>query len=181
MIGVLGGAGAFTAIRCIGKRAHPLTPTNYFSLWTAIVSGGVLALAPVFNYEQPQVHFDIPHSLRQWMLLLGTVACGFLLQLLLTMGLRGDKTNRAALMSYTGMLWAAGFDKWVFGHEMGRMSLMGCVLIVGSALWVVVSKSEASPKDCRNDIESVGSEDEIETDSLLGSTDVEDEESLEKR
>jgi drug/metabolite transporter (DMT)-like permease len=33
LIGVLGAAGAFTTIRWIGKRAHPLISVNYFATW----------------------------------------------------------------------------------------------------------------------------------------------------
>jgi drug/metabolite transporter (DMT)-like permease len=36
MLGVLGAACAFTTIRWIGKRAHPLLSVNYFAAWYAI-------------------------------------------------------------------------------------------------------------------------------------------------
>ncbi len=38
MIGVLGASGAFTTIRWIGKRAHPLISVTYFSVWCTLVS-----------------------------------------------------------------------------------------------------------------------------------------------
>jgi hypothetical protein len=57
-------------------------------------------------------------------------------------------------MVYTNMLFAAAFDKWIFGHEMGPMSLAGCGLIVGSALWVAVSRKEQRPEDAA-DVEAV--------------------------
>jgi hypothetical protein len=39
------------------------------------------------------------------------------------------------------IVFAAAFDKWVVGHEMGAMSLAGRALIVGSAVWVVLTKN----------------------------------------
>lgn len=50
------------------------------------------------------------------------------------------KSNRATAMIYTQMLFAAGFDKWVFGRTMSGWSVVGCGLIVGSALWAVLGK-----------------------------------------
>lgn len=38
MLGVVGAAGAFTTIRWIGKRAHPLISVNYFATWCTLVS-----------------------------------------------------------------------------------------------------------------------------------------------
>jgi len=44
------------------------------------------------------------------------------------------------------MLFAAGFDRWIFGHEMGVTSVIGCGLIVGSALWAALTKKEKEEK-----------------------------------
>ncbi|KAI0384908.1 hypothetical protein F5Y04DRAFT_223038 [Hypomontagnella monticulosa] len=142
LIGVLGAAGAFTTLRCIGKRAHPLISVNYFSTWCVIVTTTTLTLAPVLDYGQPDLHFELPHSARQWGLLLGVGVCGLLMQMLFTAGLAAERSNRATAMTYTHMLFAAAFDRFVFGHVMGWVSLSGCGLIVGSALWAALSKKE---------------------------------------
>lgn len=66
-------------------------------------------------------------------------ACGMGTQLLLTLGLGGETTsNKAPAMVYTGMLWTAGFDRWVFGTEMYWTSIVGCGLIVGGAAWIAL-------------------------------------------
>lgn len=153
LIGVLGGSGAFTTIRWIGTRAHPLISMNYFSTWVLFVSTSVLSLAPVLDIGQPHIRFGLPHNGRQWLLLAAIGVCGFTTQFLLTAGLGGGGSNRATAMVYTGMLFAAAFDKWVFGLEMGALSLVGCGLIIGSALWVALSKKENVMKDDRADIE----------------------------
>ncbi|KAI6085091.1 hypothetical protein F4821DRAFT_241534 [Hypoxylon rubiginosum] len=153
LLGVLGGAGAFTSLRWIGKRAHPLTSINYFSAWCVVVSTTTLTLAPVLDYGQPEFRLDLPHSLRQWAFLIFIGVCGLIMQVLITAGLAAEKSNRATAMTYTHMLFAAAFDRYVFGQVMGWMSLAGCGLIVGSALWVVFTKKEEPPKKDMDDVE----------------------------
>ncbi len=43
-------------------------------------------------------------------------------------------------MVYTHMLFRRRFRQVVFGHEMDKVSLGGCGLIIGSAVWVALSK-----------------------------------------
>ncbi|KAI0843694.1 hypothetical protein F5Y06DRAFT_255592 [Hypoxylon sp. FL0890] len=155
LLGVLGAAGAITTLRCIGKRAHPLISVNYFGTWCVIVTTTVLSLAPIFDYEQPELHLEFPNSIRKWALLLVIGACGLIMQMLMTAGLASEKSNRATAMIYTHMLFAAAFDRWIFGHIMGWMSLTGCGLIVGSALWVALTKKEGKHENGNNgDVET---------------------------
>lgn len=69
LLGVLGAAGAYTTIRWIGKRAHPLISVNYFSIWCTIVSGIALLVVP-------SIGFQAPHTFFQWVLLIGIGICG---------------------------------------------------------------------------------------------------------
>ncbi|KAK0634924.1 hypothetical protein B0T17DRAFT_483134 [Bombardia bombarda] len=142
LIGVMGAAGAYTMIRWIGKRAHPLISVNYFAVWCTIVSTTALTAAPLMGVGQPGIRFGLPASAYQWLLLLSLGLSGFIMQFMLTSGLGGEKSNRATAMLYTHMLFAAGFDRWVFGHRMGAVSLVGCGLILGSAMWAALSKME---------------------------------------
>jgi drug/metabolite transporter (DMT)-like permease len=147
LVGVLGAAGAYTTIRYIGKRAHALITVTYFSVWSTLVSTAALLFSPLLHIgqsEPPRVNFEglLPSSGYEWFLLLSLGACGFIMQFMMTAGIGGEKSNRATAMVYTHMLFAAGFDKWVFGHQMGVVSLVGCGLIVGSALWAALGKKE---------------------------------------
>lgn len=72
MIGVLGAAGAFTTIRWIGKRAHPLISVNYFAVWCTIVS--VVAM-----FAMPGVGFLLPNNLKDWCYLVFLGICGFVM------------------------------------------------------------------------------------------------------
>lgn len=140
LLGVLGGAITIMVLRKIGKRAHPLISVNYFSLWCTIVTTVVLSVAPAVDYNQPELAFALPDSARQWAMLLFVAICGFFTQFLLTAGLSGESSNRATAMTYTHMLFAVTFDRLIFGHTMGWVSVTGCAMIVGSALWVVLAK-----------------------------------------
>ncbi|KAM7183322.1 integral membrane protein duf6 [Rhypophila sp. PSN 637] len=156
LVGVLGAAGAFSAIRVIGTRAHPLISVTYFSVWCTIVSSTALVVAPLLNIGQPDIKFGLPASAYQWFLLIALGICGFFMQFMLTSGLGKDaKSNRANAMVYTHMLWAAGFDRFIFGHEMSGLSLAGCGLIIGSALWVALAKKDSGEKKL-NDVEGDG-------------------------
>ncbi|KAF7550818.1 hypothetical protein G7046_g7905 [Stylonectria norvegica] len=155
LLGVLGAAGAFTALRTIGKRAHPLISVNYFGVISTIISVSVLVLAPALDIGQPTLRWLTPATLKQWMLLLPLGILGFIMQYLLTAGLGSDKSNKANAMVYTHMLFAASFDRWVFGHRMGLMSAMGCTLILGSAIGVVLTKKAPAPK-AADDVERQG-------------------------
>lgn len=72
MLGVLGAAGAYTTMRWIGKRAHPLISVNYFATWCTIVS--VVAI-----FALPDVDFLLPSSLLDWCYLVFLGICGFVM------------------------------------------------------------------------------------------------------
>lgn len=147
LLGVFGAAGAFTTLRAIGKRAHPLISVNFFAMSSTVICVTVLTLAPAMDIGQPVLSWTTPPTAKQWILLLTLGALGFIMQYLLTAGLAGDKSNKANAMVYTHMIFAASFDRWVFGHHMGLMSFLGCALILGSAIGVVMmKKTPRAPK-----------------------------------
>ena len=149
LLGVIGAACAYTTIRWIGKRAHPLISVNYFAAWSTIVS--TVALIAV-----PGIGFRLPASPRQWVYLLFLGACGFIMQFLLTAGLAHEKSSRATNMVYTQMLFALAFDKLVWNTTPGLLSIIGSSLILGSALYVAVLNNKAKDQgghDGRDDEE----------------------------
>ncbi|KAF7543186.1 hypothetical protein G7Z17_g10939 [Cylindrodendrum hubeiense] len=156
LLGVLGAAGAFTALRTIGKRAHPLISVNYFGVISTIIALLALGLAPVLDIDQPGLKWTTPSTAKQWLLLLPLGIMGFVMQYLLTTGLGSDKSNRANAMIYTHMLFAVSFDRWVFGHRMDLMSGAGCTLILGSAIGVVFMKKTPPEKSPSDDEERLG-------------------------
>lgn len=151
LLGVLGAAGAYTTIRWIGKRAHPLISVNYFATWCTIVS-------IVMMLALPGVGFLLPRSLRDWCYLIFLGICGFIMvryflplsgsftnarqQFLLAAGLQYEKSSRATNMVYMQMLFALSFDKLIWGTTPGAISIIGSSLILGSAIYVAMHKED---------------------------------------
>lgn len=133
LTGVLGSAMAFTAMRWIGKRAHPLLSVNYFCVWCTIVSATAMLILP-------GVEFLLPANLVEWGYLIFLGLCGFAMQFLLSAGLQHEKSSRATNMVYTQMLFALIFDKLVFGTKPTLLSLLGSSLILGSAIYIAIQK-----------------------------------------
>jgi drug/metabolite transporter (DMT)-like permease len=72
LIGVLGSACAYTTIRWIGKRAHPLISVNYFAAWCFLVS-------IVMQAVLPGVGFVLPADMKEWGYLIFLGVCGFIM------------------------------------------------------------------------------------------------------
>lgn len=140
MVGVLGAVTAFTTIRWIGKRAHPLISVNYFAAWSTLVS-------ITLQFALPGVGFLLPSDLKEWGYLLFLGTCGFIMQFLLAAGLSYEKSSRATNMTYTQMLFALTFDKLIFDHTPGWMSIIGSSLILGSAIFVAMQKDVGQSKE----------------------------------
>ncbi|KAJ5741900.1 hypothetical protein N7533_011309 [Penicillium manginii] len=145
-IGVLGAAGAYTSIRMIGRRAHPLVSVTYFSSVTTIIS--LLAMLLL-----PSVEFRVPGTRTEWGFMVGLGVCGFLLQFLLTAGLSyvppksvggrgrgrgGRQGSKATSMVYTQMLFALFYDKVVWGTTLDGVAWVGSGLILACAVYVAV-------------------------------------------
>ncbi|RYN29528.1 hypothetical protein AA0117_g5600 [Alternaria alternata] len=157
MLGVIGAAGAYTTIRWIGKRAHPLISVNYFATWCTIVS--IVAMFTI-----PGVGFLLPNSPRDWCYLIFLGVCGFVMQFLLAAGLQYEKSSRATNMVYMQMLFALAFDKLVWGTTPGALSITGSSLILGSAIYVAMNKEAPTKK-----VEPMGRGDDEEERGLISS------------
>lgn len=134
LVGVVGAASAFTTIRWIGKRAHPMLSVNYFAAWTTVLSASVLLL-------YPGIDFQLPATLREWVLLLFLGVSGFTMQILFTAGLQQEKNSRATNMVYTQMLFAVLFDKLVWNSTLGVWSIVGSSIILTSAIYIAMHNS----------------------------------------
>ncbi|TQV97582.1 hypothetical protein V2A60_006672 [Cordyceps javanica] len=140
LLGVFGAAGAFTTLRAIGKKTHPLISVNVFATVSTLMCATILCAAPALNVSQPTLQWKFSYTVKQLLLIVLISFFGLVMQFLLTAGLSKDKSNKANSMIYTHMLFAASFDWWVFGHRMGLISFLGCTLILGSAIGVMFLK-----------------------------------------
>lgn len=154
LVGVIGATAAYTSIRKIGQRAHPLVSVNYFSVFSTIISLIALCLLP-------SVSFRLPSNIIESALLLGLGCCGFFLQFLLTAGLAyvppptcgGSNTHgsRATSMVYTQMIFALFYDKVVWNSTPSALSWTGSAIILGSALYVALSRDNGISKSAKRD------------------------------
>lgn len=140
MLGVLGASGAYTTIRIIGDRAHALISVNYFALLATV--GSSVALIAI-----PGISFQIPQSVREWILLTAMGAFGFILQFLLTAGLQLDKSSKATSMLYAQVIFALAFDWGIWGVIPGAWSMFGGVIVICSTLWSALQEPHREVKE----------------------------------
>jgi drug/metabolite transporter (DMT)-like permease len=65
-------------------------------------------------------------------------ALGFVAQALMTTGLQRETAGRGSMGMYAQIVFAGLYDALVFHTRMNALSMMGTMLIVGSALYVAV-------------------------------------------
>jgi drug/metabolite transporter (DMT)-like permease len=138
LLGALGGTCAYTTIRVIGTRVHPLISVNYYAFIATCFSGFVLLL-PIF----PDVTFRLPHGLREWGLLIGLGISGFFLQFLMTSGLVKDKSSRATNMMYSSVVFGLGIDYAIWGAVPGWLSWVGGAIVTAATVWGSMQKGDA--------------------------------------
>ncbi|CCD27257.1 uncharacterized protein NDAI_0K00660 [Naumovozyma dairenensis CBS 421] len=133
LLGVVGMSMVYVVIRFIGKRAHAIMSVSYFSLITTIIS----FLGIVFL---PSMKFHVPHSLKQWLLFANLGFCGFIFQLLLTLGIQKERAGRGSLISYTQLIYAIFWDVTLYRHWPNIWSWCGMLIIIGTTLLIVKLK-----------------------------------------
>ncbi|CAH0022558.1 unnamed protein product [Clonostachys rhizophaga] len=133
ILGAFAAATAYATIRVIGKRAHSLVSVNYFAVLGSFSSFAIIMI-------HPDLQFEIPHTVTQWLLLVFIGISGFLLQVLLTEGLQREKAGRATNLIYTQMIWALVFERIVWGTTPPITSFIGSGLIISGAVWISLQK-----------------------------------------
>lgn len=131
LVGVLGASAVYIIIRFIGDKAHAILSVSYFSLIVTIISFvGILVI--------PSMSFQVPKNLKQWLLFGNLGICGFIFQLLLTLGIQKERAGRGSLMSYTQLIYAVFWDVSLWHHWPSFWSWLGMFVILTTT--VVVGK-----------------------------------------
>ncbi|KAF8174539.1 drug/metabolite transporter superfamily, partial [Pholiota molesta] len=131
LLGVLGATGAYTSIRAVGKRAHPLHSLTFFSTLCVFVAipGMIITKTPIV----------VPNRL-EWLTLLAMIGLfGFFAQILLTMGLQRETAGRGSMAIYTQVVFATILERIFFKTAPTVLSVSGTLLILASATYVAVS------------------------------------------
>lgn len=137
----LGATVAFTTIRIIGSRAHPVLSVNYYGVVSIVISGFLLFL-PL----SPQTSFTTPRGAHEWVLLLGLSIFGFGLQMLMTAGLVKDSSPRATNMMYSSIVFSLGMDWAIWGLVPRWTSWVGGGIVVCATVWAAMSKKVEAEK-----------------------------------
>ncbi|KAJ8597256.1 drug/metabolite transporter superfamily [Rhizopogon salebrosus TDB-379] len=132
MVAVIGNTGAYTSIRAIGKRAHPMHVMTFFSLWCT-----VMASVGMILFNVPTVY---PRSWTWTLLLIMVGIFGFVAQTLLTMGLQRETVSRGVTGMYAQAFFAVVLEGLFFGVIPSLLSVLGAAIIMSSALYVVLIK-----------------------------------------
>ncbi|CAK7892634.1 hypothetical protein CAAN1_08S05050 [[Candida] anglica] len=163
LMGVCGASSVFIILRKIGKRAHPLLSVSYFAAICVVLTFTLLLIIPSLS-------FAIPQNGHQWFLFFLIGISGFLMQFSLTAGVQREKAGRAALMTYSNMIFAIIWDLVIWGHLPGILSFLGIFLIIGMAgVMIVYKPKEAMPP---TDIENGASSAEYKELGTPGSDDI---------
>ncbi|OBZ73037.1 hypothetical protein A0H81_07128 [Grifola frondosa] len=158
LLGVLGATGAYTTIRAVGKRAHPLHNLVSFSSQCVIVSTAAMIIM-----RTPVV---VPRRWDWLAMLLMIGIFGFIAQVLLTMGLQREAAGRGTMALYVQIIFATVFERVFFHTSPSLLSIIGTLIIITSAIYVAVTK-EDSKAHKRNRSELILPEDGALEEGLL--------------
>ncbi|KAI1789861.1 hypothetical protein LXA43DRAFT_892024 [Ganoderma leucocontextum] len=147
LFGAVGAAGAYTTIRLIGKRAH--------ALHTLVAYSGLCMIVTVIAMPVLRIPVVVPTSL-DWLLTLCFIGlAGFGgQQVLLTLGLQRETAGRGTIAVYGQgsafqIVFATAFQRIFFHTTPSLLSILGTAIIVGSALYVALTKDVKSHSEAR--------------------------------
>ncbi|THH03429.1 hypothetical protein EW145_g6262 [Phellinidium pouzarii] len=116
LVGVLGATGAYTSLRAIGK---------------------LVAIVGMLVFREK---FILPTRI-EWLALLVMIGIfGFLAQVLLTLGLQRETAGRGAMAIYVQIIFASILERIFFHTVPSLLSVTGTVIIIGSAVFVAITK-----------------------------------------
>ncbi|KAI1091313.1 hypothetical protein F5B19DRAFT_503272 [Rostrohypoxylon terebratum] len=152
VLGLCGGVITITSIRCIGKRAHPLTSVNVFAWSLATVSWIGLMLVPGLTW---------PRNPLTWLCLAYIGICGLSMEFTLTVGISSDTSSAATVMIYSQIVWALILDRVLFQSTINLWEILGAVIVIASLTLVTLVGNVQKPdtaeyKDIRCEDEEAG-------------------------
>ncbi|KAJ3544238.1 hypothetical protein NMY22_g2845 [Coprinellus aureogranulatus] len=159
LLGVLGSTGAYTSLRAIGKRAHPLHALTSFSIQSVIVASTAMAI------RRDEIVIPTKVEWIAMFLLIGIF--GFFAQVLLTMGLQRETASRGSMAIYTQIVFATVFERVFFHVVPSLLSSIGTLLIVSSAIYVAMLKKSTPAESSKTAEDTVRLQRVSEEEGLL--------------
>lgn len=128
LIGAFAAACAYTAVRALGETDHPLVVVFYFPLIATPLA--IPTAWPVLSWP----------TWSGWLLLLGVGVTTQIAQVLMTKGLHLEAAGRATSITYLQIVFAFIIGVVVFSETPTWGSLLGSALIIGSSIFVAISR-----------------------------------------
>ncbi|KAG8169162.1 hypothetical protein KVR01_001911 [Diaporthe batatas] len=128
---------AYTCVRLMGTRAHPLISVNYFAFTMIAVTSAAILLEP-----RPSI---LKLDLLQGALLVAVGLVGFLVEFVLTSGLAIERSSSSTLFIFSQVLFA-GFLDWIFwAHIPKPTAVIGGLMLILSLTAILMDKSTETP------------------------------------
>lgn len=126
--GALLSAAAYTTVRHLSRREHPLVIVFYFPMVA------VPASVPAFA-----TNAVLPAG-SEWLLILGIGVTAQVGQIMLTRGLRLEPAGRATALSYCQVLFAGVLGWWCFGNKPDLLTCVGAGFVLVGTLLVALPR-----------------------------------------
>jgi drug/metabolite transporter (DMT)-like permease len=126
--------GAYTIIRKLNTREHPLVIVLYFPLITLPLTGVI----SWFYWVMPQG--------IEWLILLGIGLLTQFAQLFMTKAYQSDELSKIANLKYLSLLYALVYGYFIFGETYAFTSYLGMLLVVvgvSANVWIKSKKKQA--------------------------------------
>ncbi|KAL1794511.1 hypothetical protein ACET3X_007932 [Alternaria dauci] len=153
LVGVVGAAASFMTMSYLGGHVHPIITVAYFAPTCVVLSGASLII------QQESLSF--PSAAIPWLLVCAMGILGFAKHSLMAASLMTGDSKKALHIVYVQVVFAMVADKIVWGLVPGWWKYAGALLIVGSAVFVAVTKEDRGYSLVREmDVEEkIGNED----------------------
>ena len=120
---------AYNFIRKVKNTDHPLVVVLYFPL----IATPVMAVISIFNWETP-IGWE-------WALLLLMGVLTQIAQINMTKALQLVEANEITAFKYLGIVFALGFDYFLFGYSYNWPVLIGILLVISGVLFNLLLKA----------------------------------------
>ncbi len=113
---------AYTSVRSLGGREHPLVVVLFFQMSGVLLGGAFTA-----------VQFKMPHG-WEWLLLLSLGLLAHFAQVNLTKALQGEKAGIISSLNFFGAIYASVFGWLLFGEALTWGSMLAIGVVISGVL-----------------------------------------------
>lgn len=120
---------AYNCIRKLKDTDHPLVVVFYFPL----IATPVMGVISIFNWENPVG--------VEWLLLVLMGILTQIAQVYMTKAMQAAEINEITSLKYIGIVFALGFDFFIFGKSYDLIALFGILMVLAGVILNIAYKS----------------------------------------